>query len=141
MKIQVLNDDGSVAFGYDAAMATEQTFPATADKAAIANALHDASQFLSQDKHVIASIKADISAAIGRIEHELGAHPAFTWAQTKLGNAAAHLEAYVEGIWTEPLSAPAGVVTDQRGVIIAAPPVDQPTIAIAAAAQAATPAA
>jgi hypothetical protein len=143
MKIQVLNDDGSVAFGYDTTMTTLQTFPATADKAAIANALHDATSFLGSEKHVITSIKGDIQSVVSRIETELGAHPAFTWAQTKLKNATAHLEAYVKGIWTEP--AEANVAQDERGAAAApasapaAPPV--PEIASAAAAQAATPAA
>lgn len=143
MKIQVLNDDGSVAFGYDTTMTTLQTFPATADKAAIANALHDATSFLGSEEHVITSIKGDIQSIVSRIETELGAHPAFTWAQTKLGNAVAHLEAYAKGLWTEPLPAPAGVVTDQRGVIISTSGeiVSASPIATAAAAQAATPAA
>jgi hypothetical protein len=125
MKIQVLNDDGSVAFGYDTAMASEQTCPSVAETTAIAAALHDASAFLSSDHSTIASIRQDISAAIGRIEHELGAHPAFTWAQTTLSNAAAHLEHYVKGIWTEPPARP-GDTIDARGVLIAGPGVQPP---------------
>lgn len=115
MKIQVLADDGSVKFEFDGAAAVQSASNiAAADKAAITNALHDATQFLSQDQHVIASIKADIQAAVARIETELGAHPAFTWAQTALKNAGAHLEHYVKGIWTEP---PANSVpVDERGI-------------------------
>lgn len=112
MKIQVLTDDGHVVFDFDG---QSSSFLVSTDlKGEIANALHDASASLAQDHHVISSINSDISAVIGRIEHELGAHPAFTWAQTKLANAAAHLEAYVRGVWTEPVF-PAGFVTDQRG--------------------------
>ena len=72
---------------------------------------------------MIGSIRADISACIGRIEHELGAHPAFTNAQTKLSNAAAHLESYAKGLWKEPVRA-LQPVTDERGVAVAPPPVE-----------------
>lgn len=116
MKVQVMTDDGRVVFDSRDASAL---FSADL-KGEIANALHDASASLAQDHHVIASIKADIAAAIGRIERELGAHPAFTWAQTKLGNAAAHLEAYVAGKWEEPKHAliPPGTAYDVRGILI-----------------------
>lgn len=116
MKVQVTTDDGRVVFDSHDASAL---FSADL-KGEIANALHDATASLAQDHHVIASIKADISQVIGRIEHELGAHPAFTWAQTKLGNAAAHLEAYVAGKWEEPKQSlvPAGTAYDVRGVLV-----------------------
>lgn len=111
MKVQVIDDNDNVLLSSrDGVMVT---FEMGSFKAA-ANALHEVQALLSQDHHVIASIKADISTVIGRIEHELGAHPAFTWAQTKLGNAAAHLEAYVAGTWEEPK--PFGVTLDNRGV-------------------------
>jgi hypothetical protein len=79
--------------------------------------LLDAQAWLAHDKSVIASIKADIEACARRIEFELGAHPAFTWAQTKLGNAAAHLDHFAQGKWEEPL-VPAGTAFDVRGVLV-----------------------
>lgn len=114
MKIQVLDDAGELVLNYDTKSSdTPVGFVTMAQKTAVAAAMHDATQLLLSDHHVIASIKADIQAAVARIETELGAHPAFTWAQTKLGNAAAHLEHYVKGIWTDPLAN--GVPVDERG--------------------------
>jgi hypothetical protein len=100
MRVQVLADDGTVLFQ--------------------ASTIQEAADYVAASEHkVIGSIKADIQAAIVRIETELGAHPAFTWAQTKLGNAVAHLEAYVAGRWTEPDPAVAAqVVHDDRGMIV-----------------------
>lgn len=117
MKITL--DDGTTWDVSGAAAAGRLT---NAERTTIRNALHDAAQLLDQDQHVIASIKADIQAAVARIETELGAHPAFTWAQTKLGNAIAHLEAYVKGEWAEP-PVFAGLVMDNRGITITAPSV------------------
>lgn len=136
MKVQVLNDAGGVIFDFDGSSGSGLV--STDMKVDIANALHDATAHLSQDTHVIASITADIRAAVSRIETELGAHPAFTWAETKLGNAIAHLEAQLSGLWTEPQQAlvPAGTGYDVRGVLVKLDPV-----AAAAANQAATPAA
>lgn len=137
MKIQVLDDDGSVMFESDTA-SINVLAPTGAERAKVVNALHDAQQFLSANTHVITSIKADIQSVVSRIETELGAHPAFTWAQTKLSNAAAHLEHYVKGIWTEP--ADASIVQDERGAaaVPAAPAAPTVTIETAAAAQATT---
>ncbi|WP_315705032.1 MULTISPECIES: hypothetical protein [unclassified Bradyrhizobium] len=121
MKLQILTDDGQPVFAFGPAGG--QLLSASPSVAGdVANALHDAQAWLSQDLHVIASIRADISACIGRIEHELGAHPAFTNAQVKLGNAAAHLESYAKGAWKEPDRA-LQPVTDERGVAVASPPV------------------
>lgn len=117
MKIQVLDEDGTMAFSYDTVKGSLCLSPGLAEKPAVVAALTEATSFLGSDHHVIASIKADISSVIGRIEFELGAHPAFTWAQTKLGNAVAHLDAYAKGTWTEP-TWPAGVAHDERGMIV-----------------------
>src|SRR4051812_8076352 len=115
MKIQITDDAGKEVFSYIGGAITVDSLTPAAVKAAVAAALHDATQVLTADHSVIASINADVKAAISRIETELGAHPAFTWAQTKLGNAVAHLEAYVKGTWTQPPIS--GVVTDARGIV------------------------
>lgn len=71
------------------------------------------------EPELIASIKADIQAAIARIEHELGAHPAFTWAQTSLKQARVHLEGYANGSWREQDQALVrDLVTDERGFVV-----------------------
>jgi hypothetical protein len=126
MKITL--DDGTTFDVSGAAAAGRLT---AAERTTIRNALHDAAQLLDQDHHVIASIAADISASVSRIEVELGAHPAFTWAQTKLGNAIAHLEAYVKGEWEEPKQSlvPTGTAFDQRGVLVAVAPAPAPSAA------------
>lgn len=122
MKIMIVNDQGEAAFTFDSATAEGVVVTAAhSGTTDIKDALAKATSFMTSDAGVISSIKADIRSAVTRIETELGAHPALTWAQTKLGNAIAHLEAYVAGNWTEPVSAP-GVVVDQRGVIVAVPP-------------------
>jgi hypothetical protein len=120
MKVQVVTDDGRVVFD-----SRDSSALFSVDlKGDIANALHDAQAALSQDEHVIASVVEDVRAAAFRIESELGAHPAFTWAQTKLGNAIAHLEAYVKGEWAEPKQGlvPPGTGYDQRGVLVVTGP-------------------
>lgn len=119
MKITVTADDGSTAFEYDTTMGSNCLFPGGEEKPSVVAALTEATSFLGSDHSTIASIRGDISAVIGRIEHELGAHPAFTWAQTKLGNAAAHLETYVAGKWEEPaFGLMRRVVVDTRGLIV-----------------------
>lgn len=143
MKIQVLDDAGLVKFAFDPSVGGLSSL-AAAERTELVNVLHDAQAYLAQDQTVIASIKADIQSTVWRIETELGAHPAFTWAQTKLKNATAHLDAYVKGVWTEP--GDATIVQDERGaaaapavtITAAAPAAD---VATAAAAQAETPAA
>ncbi|MGY3588071.1 hypothetical protein [Bradyrhizobium sp. USDA 4350] len=120
MKILIVNDNGEGVFTFDTVSAKGEVMQAVhSGKTDIANALLDATAFIKSDHSVIASIRADISAVIGRIEHELGAHPAFSWAETKLGHAAEHLEAYVAGLWTEP-HWPEGVALNERGMIVPA---------------------
>jgi hypothetical protein len=142
MKIQVLTDDGQpvFAFGNNGQGQMQSVSPDVSHD--VASILLDAQAWLAHDKIVIGSINADIQACVGRIEHELGAHPALTWAQTKLGNAIAHLEQFVQGKWTEPKQAlvPAGTAFDARGVLVQ---VDNPAPTSAPAAPAApvTPAA
>jgi hypothetical protein len=111
----IVNDDGLAVMNFDTKAATGSLLAVEQEaKTEIANALHDAAAFMQQDRHVISSITADIRAAVSRIEAELGGHPAFTWAQTKLGNAIAHLEAFVAGTWTEPPTQM--VAVDNRGI-------------------------
>jgi hypothetical protein len=119
MKIQVTNDDGTEAFSYDTAKSSLCLSPGLAERPAVVAALTEATSFLGSDQHVITSISADIRAAVARIETELGAHPAFTWVQTKLGNAISHLEAYAKGLRTEP-EWPEGVALNERGMIVPA---------------------
>lgn len=118
MKLQIMTDDGQPVFTFRSGEGQMLSVGPDTSRD-IANALHDAQAWLSQDLAVIGSVRADISACIGRIEYELGSHPAFTWAQTKLENAAAHLEAYAKGDWKEP-TWPWGVALDGRGMIVAA---------------------
>jgi hypothetical protein len=99
MKIQITDDTGKEVFSYIGGAITVDGLTPAGMKVAVAAALHDATQILTSDHSVIASIKADIQAAVSRIETELGGHPAFTTAQTKLGEAMSHLEAYVKGVW------------------------------------------
>jgi hypothetical protein len=131
VKIEVLDDAGLVKFSFDPSIGGLSSLAAS-DRTAVINALHDAQAHLAHDGSVIASINADIRSAVSRIEVELGAHPAFTWAQTKLGNAIAHLEAFVKGTWTEPTPM-TGVVLDNRGVNVAPAPAAAPTAAEVAA--------
>lgn len=118
MKIQILDDAGQPYATFDGGgRLLDSAAGFQSDAVLVAGALKEASAFLSSDHHVVASIKADIQSAVSRIETELGAHPAFTWAQTKLGNAVAHLEAFVAGTWTEPDHNIASKITvDARGV-------------------------
>ncbi|SDC05893.1 hypothetical protein SAMN05216337_1001149 [Bradyrhizobium brasilense] len=117
MKITVTADDGSTAFEYDTTMGSNCLCPGLAERPPVLRVLAEATSFLD-DSSTVTSIRGDISAVIGRIEHELGAHPAFTWAQTKLSNAASHLESYVAGKWEEPAQDLARRVTvDVRGII------------------------
>lgn len=120
MKVQVIDDKGTVVFESD----DEAPMIATrALKTEIAGALSSAAESLLSDHPIIETIKADIQATIGRIETELGAHPAFTWAQTMLSNARAHLEHYAAGVWIEPdQHIEARVVRDVRGVILSVTP-------------------
>jgi hypothetical protein len=124
MKISILTDDGKTIAFDTADIQTGLTGLSAAARADASKGLKDVADILAASDHdVIASIKADVQAVVWRIESELGAHPAFTWAQTKLSNAAAHLEHYVKGIWTEPdQKVAAMVVRDVRGVILSVTP-------------------
>jgi hypothetical protein len=114
MKIQVTADDGSTAFEYDTAKQSNCLFPARAEVPAISDALQEAARFLGSAP--VEAIRADVRALIGRIETELGAHPALTWAQTTLGNAEEHLKQFIAGVWKEPDGAlMQRVVRDVRG--------------------------
>lgn len=125
MKIQVLDDRGRVMLDFDPQNEARTMIDAArVEKMKISEALSAAEKLVSSDRKIIASISEDILTAAGRIETELGAHPAFTWAQTKLGNAIAHLDAYMKGIWTEPPSEGLNPV-DQRGIQI--PPASDPS--------------
>jgi len=120
MKVQVLADDGSVVFASDDPMPAVAT---RALKTEIVGALSSAAEGLLSDHPIIEAIKADIQATVGRIESELGAHPAFTWAQTMLSNARAHLEHYAAGGWIEPDQATAArIVYDVRGFVVSIKP-------------------
>jgi hypothetical protein len=83
--------------------------------------LNPAARFPRGAGDMVASIRADILKIVGRIETDLVAHPALTWAQSKLHNAAAHLDRYLKGSWTEP-PVVQGVTVDDRGVILAIDP-------------------
>ena len=122
MRITVLTDDGQLMTLDTADALAGVTGLSAAARADAAKGLKEIADILSGSEHsVVAAIKTDIQEIVRRIELELGAHPAFTWAQTTLSNAAAHLEHYVQGIWTEP-PVVQGVTTDARGVIIAVQP-------------------
>lgn len=118
MKVQVLDDAGRVMLDFDPEKASRTIIDAAAaEKLKISNALCDALNTVNSDKHLVASISGDIRNAIERIETELGAHPAFTWAQTRLANAIGCLESYVAGIWSEPIW-PQGYAQDERGMFV-----------------------
>lgn len=119
MKVQVLDDSGAVMFESDTS-STTGVAPAAAEKAAVAAALQDAAHMLTSDQHVISSIKSDLQAVVTRVETELGAHPAFTWVQTKIGSAISDLEAYVKGVWTEAEAKVAAIETKPAAAPIAA---------------------
>jgi len=70
MKIQVLAEDGSVAFEYDTAKGSNCLCPGQAEKPGVVAALAEATSFLGFDGHTIESLGADVSAVIGQRERE-----------------------------------------------------------------------
>jgi hypothetical protein len=117
MKIQVLGDDGRSGISIRQATKTSvRCLPVTRAEGRLA-ARSGGPRGVGSSRHRVDQGRH--SGRVARIETELGAHPAFTWAQTKLGNAVAHLEAYVAGTWTEPDHRRGQVAgTTSRGMIV-----------------------